>query len=323
MLMPVTGYNPSAGFVYGIRIKSIQEMGLDTGTLHLVSSTGSMQRMVLSLSESALDGSFSLVAEHLKLPEIQFFGYGNNGDADSTADFSGEAQRLRLLYNHRIASPFSLKLGIETRHSTTYNREESALWSTLPGEQYNSVWTTGPVAGVRLESASSPAGYIKLDADWQSGNDMTYSTITGQTALFCPIPRINTVFACRAMLKRHIGTETTPFMWQSSLGGSDDLRGYKRNRFSGDWLMLNNIELRHSIFRADSGSSSILHGVGITLFGDAGQVSDSFDTLRWNRYHLSGGVGIRIHLSGDRTVRLDIAKSPEGMGGCVSFGEMF
>ena len=104
------------------------------------------------------------------------------------------------------------------------------------------------------------------------------------------------------MLKRHIGMGTTPFMWLSSLGGTDDLLGYQKYRFAGEWLLLSNIELRRNIFSFGSDNSSFLQGIGIALFGDAGQVSDSFDALRWNRFHLSGGGGIRIHLSGDRTI---------------------
>ena len=302
-----------------------EEVGLDNGSLQLVRSTEGMERMVLSFSAPAFDGSFSFLADHVKLPEVSFFGYGNSGDYDSTAEFSAEAQRLRLLYSHRIAAPITLGLGIETRHSTTYDREESELWSTLPGEHYSSIWTIGPAIHVRLESAifSSLTGYTELELDWQNGDEITYSTITGQSALFCPVPLINTTAACRVMLKRHIGMGNTPFMWLSFLGGADDLRGYRRNRFAGEWLLLSNVELRRNIFHFGSDSSSFLQGIGIVLFGDAGQVSESFDALRWNRFHLSGGCGVRVHLSGDRTIRLDIAKSPESMGGSISFREMF
>lgn len=325
MLLPVAGYNSFAGFVYGIRIKSMEEIGLENGILQLVHSTEGMERIALSLSASALDGGFSSVVEHLKLPGALFFGYGNGGDSDSTTEFTGESQRLSLLYSRRMFAPLTLGLGIETRHSTTYDREESTLWSTLPGEHYNSVWTIGPTVHVLLETAlfSSLTGYTELDIDWQTGDDITYSTFTGQSALFYPVPVINTTAACRVMLKRHIGMGSTPFMWISSLGGANDLRGYQRNRFTGSWLLLNNIELRRNILSFSSDNRSFLQGIGIALFGDAGQVSDSFDSMRWNRFHLSGGAGIRIHLSGDRTIRLDIAKSPEGMGGSISFGEMF
>lgn len=325
MFLPVVGYNSFASFVYGVRIQLKEEIGLDNGTLQMVHSTESMERMALSFSARAFGGSFSVRMEQSKLPTVPFFGYGNAGDCDSTAEFTGESQRLQLLYNRQIAAPLTLGIGIETRHSTTYDRGESALWSTLPGEHYSSIWTTGPAACARLEPAlfSTLTGYAEFEAGWQNGNDIAYSTFTGQSALFYPVPVINTTFACRAMLKRHIGTETTPFRWLSFIGGADDLRGYKKSRFAGEWLLLSNIELRRNIFSFGSDSSSFLQGIGIAVFGDAGQVSDSFDSLRWDRFHLSGGGGIRIHLSGDRTIRFDIAKSPEGMGGSMSFGEMF
>jgi len=325
MFLPVAGYNSFAGIVYGVRIRLKEEIGLDNGTLQLVHSTKNMERMALSFSAPALDGSLSFFMEQLKLPKVSFFGYGNSGDYDSTAEFAGEAQRLRLLYSRRMIAPLTVGLGIETRHSTTYDREESILWSTLPGKYYNSIWTVGPVVHARLESAlfSSLTGYMELDMDWQTGNDITYSRYTWRSALFCPVPVINTTAACRVILKRHIGMGTTPFMLLSFMGGADDLRGYRRNRFAGEWFLLSNFELRRNIFSFGSDSSSFLQGIGIAVFGDAGQVSDSFDTLRWNRFHLSGGGGIRIYLSGDRTIRLDISKSPESMGGSISFREMF
>lgn len=325
MFLPVAAYNSFSGVIYGLRIQLREEIGLDIGGLQLIRSTEGTERMALSFSAPIFDGSFSFLADHLRLPEMSFFGYGNGGDYDSTTEFTGEAQRLRILYSHRIVTPLTLGLGIETRHSTTYDREESELWSTLPGEHYNSTWTIGPAVHMRLQSVlcSSLTGYAELDMDWQNGNDITYSTITGQTALFYPVPVINTTAACRVMLKRHIDMGNTPFMWLSFLGGADDLRGYRKNRFSGEWLLLSNVELRRNIFHFGSDSSSFLQGIGIVLFGDAGQVSESFDELRWNRFHLSGGCGIRVHLGGDRTIRLDIAKSPESMGGSISFREMF
>ncbi len=137
MFLPVAGYNSFAGIVYGVRIQLNEEIGLDNGTLHLVHSTKFMERMALSFSAPALGGSFSFFMEQSKLPEVSFFGYGNGGDYDSTVQFAGEAQRLQLLYSRQMVAPLTLGLGIETRHSTTYDRGESTLWSTLPGEHYN------------------------------------------------------------------------------------------------------------------------------------------------------------------------------------------
>ncbi|MCK4505972.1 MAG: hypothetical protein KAW14_10160, partial [Candidatus Aegiribacteria sp.] len=92
--------------------------------------------------------------------------------------------------------------------------------------------------------------------------------------------------------------------------------------FGGSWTLLANLELRQRLltFKIDENNTIEL---GVVLFGDAGQVADDPDEVRWNRFHLDGGLGLRITIPGGGTLRVDFAISPEGHGIQLAFGELF
>jgi hemolysin activation/secretion protein len=126
----------------------------------------------------------------------------------------------------------------------------------------------------------------------------------------------------RVRLSRHIGSGSTPFPFLPSLGGSSGLRGYSDGRFTGDWALLVNAELRQRIFSLAVDEENRFD-FALVLFGDAGQVADHMEVFRWDRFHLDGGLGARMSLPGGGSLRADFALSPEGLGIQMGLGELF
>ncbi|MCK4807170.1 MAG: hypothetical protein KAT09_05970 [Candidatus Aegiribacteria sp.] len=251
----------------------------------------------------------------------KFFGWGNGGNNELYVNYSAEIQDLSGSYNFSPLSGLVMTGGLLCRHSTVYNRSNEQLWSQSPTDEYGSTWTAGPFINGYLSFPVLMNGYVSAGYDMQMGSDISYSGAECALAVFTPIGS-STTPAFRIKVERHLGTTSTPFSFLPSLGGSSGLRGYNDARFGGNWALLGNLELRQRIvsFAIDENNTMDL---SLVLFGDAGQVADHLDDCRWNRFHLDGGVGARISLPGGGSLRVDFAKSPEGLGIQMGLGELF
>ena len=107
--------------------------------------------------------------------------------------------------------------------------------------------------------------------------------------------------------------QTVPFYMQPTLGGSDDLRGFRPFRFYGDNSLVFNAEYRYEVFA----------GLDMAVFADAGKV---FQTKRdWNVRDLEGayGVGMRFNARNSVFMRIDTCFSHEGFQVWVKFNNVF
>jgi hemolysin activation/secretion protein len=100
---------------------------------------------------------------------------------------------------------------------------------------------------------------------------------------------------------------------QPSLGGADDLRGYRAYRFRGDNLLAMNAEYRWEVFS----------GMDMAIFGDAGQVFNHKSDLALSAMETDIGFGLRFN-ERDRTfLRVDVGFSHEGFQVWVKFTDLF
>ncbi|MBI3279191.1 MAG: BamA/TamA family outer membrane protein [Acidobacteria bacterium] len=107
--------------------------------------------------------------------------------------------------------------------------------------------------------------------------------------------------------------QRVPFYMQPVLGGSDDLRGFRRFRFYDDNMLVFNAEYRYEIFA----------GMDMAVFGDAGKVFAR--RAQWNLRNLEGayGIGMRFNARNNVFLRLDLGKSHEGTQLWFKFGNVF
>ena len=104
-----------------------------------------------------------------------------------------------------------------------------------------------------------------------------------------------------------------PFYMQPSLGGSEDLRGYRPFRFRGDNLFVMNAEYRYEIFS----------GLDMAVFGDAGQVFNKRSDFAPSRFESDLGFGFRFNHRNKTFLRLDVGFSHEGFQVWVKFSTLF
>jgi outer membrane protein assembly factor BamA len=130
---------------------------------------------------------------------------------------------------------------------------------------------------------------------------------------YLPVLNQRRVFAIRARTALTYSDAPIPFYMQPSLGGSDDLRGYRPYRFRGDNMMVMNAEYRWEVFS----------GLDMAIFGDAGKVFDRKADFNLRNLESDLGFGFRFNERNRTFLRLDVAFSHEGFQIWVKFGNIF
>ena len=107
--------------------------------------------------------------------------------------------------------------------------------------------------------------------------------------------------------------QAVPFYLQPTLGGSDDLRGFRPFRFYDDNLVVFNAEYRYEVFA----------GMDMALFADAGKVFRKRSELNLHDLEGSYGLGMRFNARNAVFMRLDVGFSHEGFQVWVKFNNVF
>ncbi len=266
-------------------------------------------------------GFMSIKADYRVDKGSSFYGWSNDGDKDVHTSYDREMQCISGIYRFSPTPGISLSTGIEINHSTVYDRSEDILWASSPCSDYSSLWSAGPVIEALWTFPRLIEGYTSIVTDYQMGSGFSYSNVKASLAFFTPVGA-STTPALRISGEKHFGTSETPFPYLPNLGGNTGLRGYHDRRFGGSWTLLANLELRQRLFTFIIDESNTIE-LGVVLFGDAGQAVNDLDDVEWDRFHLDGGLGLRMTIPGGATLRVDFAKSPEGLGIQMAFAELF
>jgi outer membrane protein assembly factor BamA len=107
--------------------------------------------------------------------------------------------------------------------------------------------------------------------------------------------------------------QTVPFYLQPVVGGSDDLRGFRPFRFSGNNSLALSGEYRWAIFSGCDGA----------LFVDGGKVFSRRGQLNFRDLEASAGFGLRFNARNRTFIRLDFGFSHEGFQVWFKFNDAF
>lgn len=120
-------------------------------------------------------------------------------------------------------------------------------------------------------------------------------------------------FRAKAALTDAGNGQTVPFYMQPTIGGADDLRGFRPYRFSGPNAMSLTGEYRWEIFSGMDGA----------LFADAGKVFPRRGQLNFSNLESSVGFGLRANARNRTFLRIDVGFSHEGFAVFVKFNDVF
>lgn len=116
-----------------------------------------------------------------------------------------------------------------------------------------------------------------------------------------------------------------PFYSLPSLGGSQSLRSYVENRFTGEAACHASAEYRIGLIpRGYKFTDAVrIERIGLAAFTDVGTVAEGLAGLDDGRWHHSYGAGLRIAFSREANFRLDWAFGDEGPNFTIAFGNSF
>ena len=107
--------------------------------------------------------------------------------------------------------------------------------------------------------------------------------------------------------------QQAPFYLQPTIGGADDLRGFRAYRFADRNAVVYNAEYRWEVFSGLDGA----------LFFDAGKVMPHRGWLAFSDLETSAGFGFRFNARNRTFLRLDVGFSHEGAAVWLKFNDPF
>ena len=107
--------------------------------------------------------------------------------------------------------------------------------------------------------------------------------------------------------------QRVPFYMQPNLGGPDTLRGYRPFRFYGNNALLMSAEYRYEVFS----------GLDMSIFADAGKVTDRRGQINFKDLESSVGFGFRFNVRNNVFMRVETAFSHEGVQVWIRFNPVF
>jgi outer membrane protein assembly factor BamA len=170
------------------------------------------------------------------------------------------------------------------------------------------------------DEAGNPRSGGNYAAQWNTYGDRTwgrYSFRRYDVELQQYVPFFNRrrviAFRAKTSLSDTSPGHEVPFYLMPTLGGSEDLRGYREFRFRDRNLMVYNLEYRWEVFS----------GLDMAVFGDAGKVFSRRSDFSLEDLEGAYGIGFRFNQAKSVFLRIDVGRSHEGTRFFFKFGHVF
>jgi outer membrane protein assembly factor BamA len=272
----------------------------------------------------------NLYGVHRSYSHIDYYGPGPNSAKSGRSDWGLED------------TSFQLRTGVQPVHGLRMGGiGRYLLVNVFPGRDHRfaptqDLYTEQTAPGIQFQTNYAIGGGF-VQYDWRDnpggprrgGNYIaqytTYSDIRRERYAFdrldieaqqyIPFFNQRRVIALRGRVEAtspHEGN-LVPFYLQPTLGGSEDLRGYRPFRFYDNNAVVLNGEYRWEVFS----------GLDMALFVDGGQVFNDWHQINYRHLKADAGFGFRFNVRNDVFLRLDTGFSREGFQIWVKFNNVF
>jgi hypothetical protein len=264
-------------------------------------------------------GHLSAIGGWREATQVAFYGLGNNSDKDDRTSFL-----FRQPYVNARLTVFPTRKILKLRGGAEFTRgvhepgeggfpsvETRYTPATLPGlgAQITYLHTQGTV-GIdwrTSEGYSRRGGFYGVTVhDYHDRDDQFGFQIREYEAIqHIPILREAWVLSFRARVQtaEEKGGQQTPFYMLPSLGGGSTLRGFSSRRFRDQNSLLLQGEWRIMVNRY----------LDMAFFYDAGKVASRTKDLDLDHLKDDYGFGLRLHGPFATPLRLELARSTEGL----------
>ncbi len=273
---------------------------------------------------------FDLYAVHRNYPYLDYYGPGPHSARTGRSAFRLEDTGLDAVAGVRPFSHFRLGLtsgyllvnigpGIIQRSIST-DKIYSPLLAPGIDRQSNFLRTGGFVEYDYRNIAGGPrrgGRYLMQFSDYSDRklDQNSFRRLDLEAQQYVPFFNERRVIALRAKsaLTWADAGQRVPFYLQPTLGGADDLRGFRNLRFYDDNNIILNGEYRWEVFS----------GLDMALFADAGKVFRNHSDWSLSDLEKSYGFGFRFNARNNVFLRIDFGFSREAFQVWAKFHNVF
>ncbi len=311
--LPALGYSSSSGFIFGGYMLFPLDPPGDQFTIDTYYGTAGVIKFQPGIVKRFDNILFQSSLEYRKVLGKEWYGWGNNTDPDTSAAMDYEKQNLTADLTLLTNRGFALSCGLDLRHSSVFNREESLLWGRIPGEIFESTWTAGLTGKVSYIVPAPLDGNVLFSTEgfFQMG-DVSYSGVTGKIRASIS-PWNGGTIAAGGMVHRQFSIENTPVAYASGIGQNVNFRGYSDNRFTGPLWTLYQLQLKNDIYSIHDFEGNHILTIGMEVFAEAGSTADEFNEFTMEELHSDVGLGMTFKIQHGAEMRIDAAWGDEGM----------
>jgi len=272
----------------------------------------------------------TLRAAHLDMPQLDFYGQGPNSLKSNRTDYRREDtwldagvdwRALRHVNTHCKAGQLWLNVGSGISDSVTSTNLKFGPEQAPGIDVQTNFFVAG--CGVGFDFRDRPEFPRKgtalfLDYRRYLAEDLSINSFhqaTGSIEQYIPFFNEKRVIALHAAANMTFNNhnQVVPFYMQPTLGGFNDLRGYRPLRFYDDNAAWVNAEYRWEVST----------GLDLAVFGDAGEVFHRPSQFSLSNIQNDIGFGLRFNNQRNLVFRIDTGFSREGFQVWVEFNKIF
>jgi ATP:ADP antiporter, AAA family len=255
--------------------------------------------------------TLSLHGRWLDAPDVAFYGASRDErhGFDYTTTSAGAAARVQASKQVAFGGGFDL---VSAEAGSPFGAAQPRVDPTYGQSR----------AFVEVDTRATPGyttsgGFYRVDfTDYRGtgGGRYTFQRVDAEAQRYIPVLRDNRVIALRGLVSTTTAAEghEVPFFLLPELGGHT-LRGYPSWRFRD----------RHRVLLTGEYRWAAGPFVDMALFVDAGSVAPRVDELDLGRLRTSHGIGLSFHTPSQTALRVELARSTEGLGLLFSFSPRF
>jgi hypothetical protein len=269
-------------------------------------------------------------ATYRNAPQESFFGIGESSREENRTNYRLEDTNYLGRFGYGVAK--HVRAGVLGGWLETHIGSGTSEW--IPSIEQNFGTDAAPAidkqprfsqAGAFLEidyrdEPNNPRSGGRYSAQWISFNDLDFNEYDfGQYDIevnqYFPFLNERRVFAIRGKttMTRTAPGRKVPFFMQRTLGGANDLRGFREHRFQDNNVVVVNAEYRWEAFS----------GLDLAVFADAGQVAAKPTDIDFADLQKSYGFGFRFNTAKSVFLRMDVGLSEEGRQFFLKFSHVF
>jgi outer membrane protein assembly factor BamA len=266
--------------------------------------------------------SVAISATHFKNATVRFFGLGPTTVQSNETNYTAAETRANWKFGIYANEVTQIAISQRFRHMEAI--EEGATDLAFTGDVFPGVSGVegATILGERISfhydtrnnlvtptDGMAITAFAEINHNFKKGSEPLYSKYGLEVKKMFASESKRAILVVRGELQATIGTDV-PFYELSSLGGQNNLRGFGVDRYVDKQLIALSVEERIHVLRTRL--AGVMADFEVAPFIDTGQVFNSFNSVSFNEYRITPGVGFRGIIRPNVVGRIDYGFSREG-----------